>query len=87
MNYAALHGTGCRTVAYQGRDVLEVCFSRNCAWFHCYIAKAADFPRLALGSTPTWVDRGGASVASWINAGNLIVVVSKTGRKDLEAIL
>jgi hypothetical protein len=87
LDYAALHGTGCRTVAFQGRDVLEVCFSRNGAWFHCYIAKAADFPGLGLGSTPTLADKGGASIASWIDAGHVIVVVSKAGRKDLEALL
>ncbi len=87
VNFAALRSTGCRTASYQGRDVLEVCFNRNGQWFHYYIAKAADFPRVALSTTPTIEDRENAAIASWTDAEHLIVVVSKTGRKNLEALL
>ena len=44
--FAALRSTGCRTLNFAGHDVLEVCFQRNGAWFHCYIARCEDFPSL-----------------------------------------
>jgi hypothetical protein len=87
VDFALLRNSGCRTVKYQGRDVLEVCFSRNGVWFHCYIARAEDFPRVARSSAPVLVDKEKACIASWTDAGHLIVVVSKAGRKSLEALL
>ncbi len=87
IDFANLHETGCRTVDYKGRDVLELCFKRNGVWFHAYIARAADFPRMVMTPAPALEDRGTTSIASWTDAGHLIVVVSKTGRKNLEALL
>lgn len=87
IDFASLHDKGCRMVQFEGRDVLEICFNRNGVWFHCYIAQAADFPRLAIGTVPQVVDMGIAALASWTDGANIIVVVSKTGRKNLEAIL
>jgi hypothetical protein len=87
IDYATLHDKGCRMVRFQGHDVLEICFNRNGVWFHCYIARAADFPRLAVNAAPTLVELGTAALASWTDGENILVVVSKTGRKDLEALL
>ena len=87
VDFEALHKAGCRTVSFAERPVLEVCFKRNGAWFHCYIARRADFPALAAALTPVLTDRNGASVASWADAAHLFVVVSKTGRAPLERLL
>jgi len=87
ISFANLHETGCRTIGFKGHDVLELCFKRNGVWFHAYIARAADFPRVAASSTPQLTDRGSISLASWTDAEHVIVVVSKTGRKNLEALL
>jgi len=87
IDYGMLHDKGCRMVQFQGRDVLEICFNRNGVWFHCYIARSADFPRLAISAVPALVELGGAALASWTDGENIIVVVSKTGRKDLQALL
>ena len=87
IDYATLRDKGCRVVQFQGRDVLEVCFNRNGAWFHCYIARAADFPRLPVSAVPALVELGGAALASWNDGEHLLVVVSKTGLKDLEGLL
>ncbi len=87
LNFSTLHDTGCRNINYRDRAVLEVCFNRNGQWFHCYIAKATDFPGLAPGTTPAIVEKGTAAIASWTDADHVIVVVSKTGRKNLEALL
>lgn len=87
INFANLHETGCRTIGFKGHDVLELCFKRNGVWFHCYIARAADFPSVAINSTPALEDRGSTALASWTDDVHVIVVVSKTGRKNLEALL
>jgi hypothetical protein len=87
IDYATLHDKGCRLVQFQGRDVLEVCFNRNGVWFHCYIARAADFPRLAVGTSPTIVELGGSALASWKEGENILIVVSKAGVKNLQALL
>ena len=87
INFANLHETGCRTVGFKGHDVLELCFKRNGVWFHCYIARATDFPRVAVNSTPTLEDRGSTALAAWTDDAHVIVVVSKTGRKNLQALL
>ncbi|MDI1247798.1 MAG: hypothetical protein PSV13_02850 [Lacunisphaera sp.] len=87
VDFEALRKAGCRTVNFAEQPVLEICFKRNGAWFHCYIARRADFPALAAALTPVLTDRNGASVASWADATHLIVVVSKTGRAPLERLL
>lgn len=86
VNFAALRDGGCRTVSFEGHAVLEVCFKRDGAWFHCYIAQRADFPALATTS-PTVLDRNGASLAAWADASLLYVIVSKAGRSALEQLL
>ena len=87
VNFAALRKAGCRTVSFKGREVLEVCFKRDGAWFHCYIAQRADFPALAAAVSPVLVDRNGTSLAAWGDTSLLYVVVSKTGRASLEKLL
>lgn len=87
VDFDALRKAGCRTVSFGDHPVLEVCFKRNGAWFHCYIARRADFPALAAALSPVLIDRNGASMASWADASHLFVVVSKTGRAPLERLL
>jgi hypothetical protein len=87
VNFATLLGTGCRHVSYRGREVLEVCFNRNGEWFHCYIGRRSDFPRVAQGQNPVILEKNGGAIAMWTDAEHVIVVVSKVGRKSLEALL
>ena len=87
VNFTALRKAGCRTLSFSGHEVLEVCFKRDGAWFHCYIARRDDFPALAAALTPVLTYRNGASIASWADASHLFVVVSKTGRVPLERLL
>jgi len=87
VDFAALRKAGCRTVRFKGHEVLELCFKRDGAWFHCYIAQRADFPTLAAAAVPALVDRNNVSLAAWGDASLLYVVVSKTGRANLEKLL
>jgi hypothetical protein len=87
LDFAALRKAGCRTVTFKDRELLEVCFSRDGVWFHCYIAQRADFTALAASAAPVLSERGGASLAAWGDAAHYFVVVSKAGRAPLEKLL
>ena len=86
VNFAALRDGGCRTVNFEGHDVLEICFKRDGVWFHCYIAQRADFPALAT-TAPAVLDKNGASLAAWADASLFYMVVSKAGHSALERLL
>ena len=86
VDFKSLRTAGCRTLNFEGHELLEVCFQRDGAWFHCYIAQRADFPALA-AAAPVLSDRNGASVASWADSSLLYVVVSKTGHTALARLL
>ncbi len=87
IQFANLLETGCRTVNCRGHEVLELCFQRDGVWFHAYIVRKSDFPGLAAGSTPLITDHGRASMATWTDEGHVVLVVSRAGRKSLEALL
>ena len=85
VSFDALRKGGCRTVSYEGHDVLEVCFSREGVWFHCYIGLRADFP--AVAAAPTFLDRDGMSVATWADEAHVYLVAGKAGRAALARLL
>lgn len=87
VNFAALRAAGCRTVQFNGHEVLEVCFQREGALFHCYIAQRADFPAFIAAVAPALTNLEGSSVATWADASLLYTVVGKVGRSTLEKIL
>lgn len=87
LDFAALREKGCRTIRFDGRDLLEVCFKRNGKWFHCYVARAADFPRLAKKLPPSFTDKDGASAAAWNDGQHIFVVASKAGREAIERLM
>lgn len=87
VDFAALRDNGCRTIRFQGRDLLEVCFKRDGKWFHCYVARAQDFPALAAKLDPTFTDREGATAAAWSDGRHIFVVASKAGREAIQRLI
>lgn len=87
LDFAALKKDGCRTVSFAGRDLLEVCFKRDGKWFHCYVARAADFPQLAKKLTPSFTEHAGASAAAWSDGEHIFVVASKAGREAIQRLI
>lgn len=85
VSFEALRKGGCRTVSYEGHDVLEVCFNREGVWFHCYIGQRADFP--AVAAAPAFLDRDGMSVAAWADEAHVYLVAGKAGRAALQRLL
>jgi len=85
ISFAALRKDGCRTITFEGREVLEVCFNRGGVWFHAYIGRRADFP--ALAAAPAFLDKEGMSVATWADETHIYLVASKAGRAALQQLL
>ena len=87
VDFATLRATGCRTLNFAGHDVLEVCFQRNGAMFHCYIANCADFPGLPANGPATFAQRAQFASASWSDSGRHYVVVSDAGLAAVKQLL
>jgi hypothetical protein len=85
VSFEALRKAGCRTVTYEGREVLEVCFNRKGVWFHAYIGRRVDFP--AIAATPSFVEKDGLSVASWGDQNLVYLVAGKAGRAAVQQLL
>lgn len=83
IDFVRLRHTGCRTLRVGGHDVLEVCFTRNGAEFHCYIAHAADFAPQPVGGPPELAQSADLSAAAWTRGAYRYVVV---GAASLEAV-
>lgn len=87
LNFASLRETGCRTLSVEGREVLEVCFKRNGAGLHYYIARRQDFPHLVAPVKPSISDTKEASIATWADSAMIHVVVTRPDHAALEKLL
>lgn len=85
VDFNRLATKGCRTLNFAGHEVLEVCFQRNGAWFHCYIVRRDDFSNVS--TTPDFFTSGNASCAAWASAEHVFVVASKAGTSALKQLL
>jgi hypothetical protein len=68
IDFERLVATGCRTLSFNGHDVIEVCFLRDGALFHLYVyrndspsgdfeGKGPSFIAQAAGAAAVWSDR------------------------------
>jgi len=65
IDFDRLKETGCRTLRFAGRDVIEVCFARDGTQFHLYVsrrqgdteARGPSFIAQAAGAAAVWSDR------------------------------
>jgi len=84
VDFDTLKQTGCRTLSFAGRDVLEICFTRQTAEVHLYVMRRADFPTL---EKPEFSEKEGLATAMWADPQNLYVAVSRAGTSALRSIL
>ncbi len=87
VDFEGLKKGGCRTISFEGRDILEVCFSRDGNWFHCYVARVSDFPAIAEKLQLTFRDGIGASAVAWADEQHIFVVASKAGRDAIKRLI
>jgi len=87
MDFTTLEKTGCRTLDVAGRPVLEVCFQRDGAWFHCYIARCDDFPALSEKQGPLFAENGNVTAVTWADGAHRFVVAGVAARNAIERLL
>jgi hypothetical protein len=87
VDFATLKLSGCRTVSFAGRDLLEVCFARDGGEFHLYMARREDFPGLKAREIARIDERDGLGMATWSDAGYHYVLASKSGPEALKRLL
>lgn len=88
IDFAQMKASGCRTITFQGRELLEVCFRRDGKWFHCYIGRRADFPGAArLGAEPEFQTEEKRQCVSWMDEEHLYVVAGSAGLEALRRLL
>ncbi|MDB6170000.1 MAG: hypothetical protein JWM88_2864, partial [Verrucomicrobia bacterium] len=87
VDFSSLRANGCRTVSFAGHDVLEVCFKRDGAWFHCYIANRADFPGLSAKAGMEFAQQARLASASWSDATHHFIVVGEAGLESVKRLL
>lgn len=87
LDFDTLRAAGCRSLSFQGRDVLEICFNRDGRWFHIYIAKQTDFPRLATLARPVFAEENKTQVATWADSAHVFLVAGEAGTEALRRLL
>jgi len=88
VSYDEMERTGCRTLTVGGREVVEICFGRNGAEFHCYLARAADFAdRRDETGGPTFAKDGALVAANWAVGAYRCVIVTDAGAEALKRLL
>ncbi len=83
-DFAQLEGSGCRTLRFAGREVIEICFQRAGAEFHFYVLPW-DGLRDAPG--PYRLEFSGASAIAWNDARYVYAIVSQTDGDAIRRLL
>jgi hypothetical protein len=79
IDFDRLKDTGCRTLSFAGRDVIEVCFARDGTLFHLYIARI-DPSRADLSTKgPVFIEQAGGAAAVWSDHNLGFALASKAG--------
>jgi hypothetical protein len=65
IDFAKLRATGCRTLHFAGREVLEVCFSRAGVEFHFYVFNRGASEPGVPSAGPSLLARAGGTAAVW----------------------
>lgn len=81
-----LKANGCRTVKFDGREVMEVCFARDGVWYHLYVLPRSALPSPLPGTEPTLLAMNGSAVAVWSDGRHDFAVVSPDGMAALKRL-
>ena len=87
LDFNSLVEKGCRTQKIAGSLFVEVCFRRNGAMFHVYMAPRKDFREQGLDHEPMFQQKGEFVTASWADDKFVYVLATKHGGDALRAIL
>lgn len=86
VDIGALKRDGCRTVMFNGREAIEVCFNRDGTWYHLYVMERGALPSRVLGRRPALLAENHAAVAVWSDDRYDYALVSPKGMAALERL-
>ncbi|HXQ81886.1 MAG TPA: hypothetical protein VN775_11265 [Opitutaceae bacterium] len=87
IDFEKLRDTGCRALNFAGHDVLEVCFSRDGAVFHFYVARRGAPAGGAPGGGPSFVAEAAGAAAAWSDSRFDYAVASTAGLEAIRKLL
>lgn len=77
----------CRSATIGGREVFEICFQRDGAWFHLYVAERRGFAPSPSDAPASIVATGDYAAATWADARNVYALVTQAGREVLKRVI
>lgn len=87
LDLSELRQRRCRTVKVGGREVFELCFERDGAWYHLYAARRSDFPARGTEEPVELTARDGYVAATWADAANVYTLVTGAGFEALRRVI
>jgi hypothetical protein len=82
-----LRRKGCRSVKVAGREVFEICFFRDGAWYHLYAARRTDFPSGVADPKSLIALRGEYASTAWADSKNVYALVTSAGQAALRRVI
>jgi hypothetical protein len=82
-----LRRKNCRSVSVGGREVFEICFKRDGAWYHLYAARRVDFPTGVVDAKSMLTSRGEYASTAWADSKNVYALVTKAGPAALRRLI
>ncbi len=81
--------TGCQEFRVAGTEIFEVCFARDGAWFHLFVARGpgGSDPGNRPAAPPTILEVGDLAAATWEHAGNFYTLATRSGAAALRPLL
>jgi len=76
----------CRTLRIAGREVFELCFQRDGAWFHLYAARRSDFAAGNADPKALLVSQGNFSATAWADSANAYALVVRGSAATLQRL-
>lgn len=76
----------CRTVSIAGREVFELCFQRDGAWFHLYVARRRDFSPGSADPKALLFAQGDFSATAWTDSANAYALVVRGAAASLQRL-
>jgi hypothetical protein len=87
IDFDRLRETGCRTLSFAGRDVIEVCFVRNGTLFHLYVARIEPSGADLNTRGPVYLEQAGGAAAVWSDRNLGFAVATKAGLEAIRRLL
>lgn len=85
VDFDKLRQTGCRTLNFNGREMVEICFVRNGAVFHLYVSRKTPADEAKNG--PFLMDQTGGAAAVWTDEHYRYALVSPGDVASLKKVI